>query len=210
MTSNDPIALPPPRRSGPCGLESLLWRRRSVRDYGPGPITLPELGQLLWAAGGIAEAEGKRTVPSAGAQYPLSVHVAARNVTGLGSGLYRYDPDGHRLMPGSACDVSAALADAAIGAQPWLAGAALVLILSGAQDRMVEHFRDQPPDGRRGITYLAMEAGAAGQNVYLQATALGLGMVFVGGFCDNEIREILKSNSEERALALLAVGRLPS
>ena len=77
------IALPPARTSGPCGLESLLWRRRSVRVYGPEPVTLAELGQLLWAAGGPAEAEGKRTVPSAGALYPLRLSVAARDVAGL-------------------------------------------------------------------------------------------------------------------------------
>ena len=96
-TEIEAIALPPPRRSGPCGLESIMWRRRTLREFAPAPLSLADLGQLLWAGGGLAEEEGKRIVPSAGALYPLRFFAVVRQVAGLPAGLYGYDPAGHGL-----------------------------------------------------------------------------------------------------------------
>ena len=199
----DAIALPPPRRSGPGGLESIMWRRRTQREFGPEPLSLADLGQLLWAGGGLAEQAGKRIVPSAGALYPLRLFAAARRVADLPAGLYGYDPARHGLSLLQSGDLSDEIAAAAIGPQP------AVLIIAGRRALVVDHFREQPPEGARGLRYLAMEAGAAGQSIALQATALGMGAVYVGGFDDNKIKDFLHLSDEIDPLALIATGELP-
>jgi SagB-type dehydrogenase family enzyme len=60
--------------------------------------------------------------------------------------------------------------------------------------------------GERGIRYVQMEAGHVGQNLYLQATALGLGMVTVGAFNDDEVQEILQLPKEQKPLYIIPVG----
>ncbi|HLE84786.1 MAG TPA: nitroreductase family protein [Thermoanaerobaculia bacterium] len=59
--------------------------------------------------------------------------------------------------------------------------------------------------GRRSIRWL--EAGCAGQNVYLEATALRLATVMVGAFDDAEVGRALGLAPEEGPLWLMPVGR---
>jgi len=51
-----------------------------------------------------------------------------------------------------------------------------------------------------------MEVGHAAQNIYLQATARGLGTVFVGAFDDREVRDVLGLPPEHEPLGLMPVG----
>lgn len=52
-----------------------------------------------------------------------------------------------------------------------------------------------------------MEAGHVSQNIYLQATALGLGTVAIGAFQDAEVARILDLPSGESPLYLMPLGR---
>jgi nitroreductase len=52
-----------------------------------------------------------------------------------------------------------------------------------------------------------MEVGHAGQNVYLQATALGLATVAVGAFNDEQVREVLRLEKQIKPLYIMPVGR---
>ena len=52
-----------------------------------------------------------------------------------------------------------------------------------------------------------MEAGHAAQNVYLQATALGLGPVTIGAFHDGQVKDILRLSGDEISLYVMPVGR---
>ncbi|MGD8852695.1 MAG: nitroreductase family protein, partial [Gammaproteobacteria bacterium] len=78
--SADTVRLPTPTRAGEVSLEELLATRRSLREYPDAPLTLEELGQLLWAAQGFTHPRGLRTAPSAGALYPLELYVVAGDV----------------------------------------------------------------------------------------------------------------------------------
>jgi SagB-type dehydrogenase family enzyme len=197
------IPLPEPRSRGSLSLEATLAARRSVRDFAGGALTLDEMAQLLWAAQGITEPRfGLRAAPSAGALYPLEMICLAGEVEGLAPDVYRYRPAEHTLVPLGGGDRRAALAEAAAG-QDWIAAAPCILVLCGVYARTSRKY------GERGTRYVHIEVGHAGQNVYLQGRALGLGTTIVGAFRDREVQRLLGLAEDEAPLALLPVGRLP-
>jgi SagB-type dehydrogenase family enzyme len=61
--------------------------------------------------------------------------------------------------------------------------------------------------GRRGERYVHMEVGHVGQNVSLQAVALGLGTVMVGAFEDEEVRKALKLEEQIKPLYIIPMGK---
>ena len=205
MPQNLRIPLPRPAADTPLG--HVIRTRRSVRQFPDAPIMLAELAQLLWAAQGVTDGEGKRAAPSAAAQYPLRLYVAAGNVSELPQGLYVYEPQQHALAQVHSDDLRPALAEAVIGRQPWVREAAVVIAIAADVAAIEAHFAEQQPDGRRGVRYAYIEAGAASENVHLQAAALDLGMVLVGGFDDAATDAALHPGTHEETIALLCLGR---
>jgi SagB-type dehydrogenase family enzyme len=194
------VSLPPPVTSGPLSVEEALQRRRSIREYAEEEVTLRDAGQLLWAAQGITErASGLRTAPSAGALHPLELRLLAARVTGLPAGIYRYDPHAHALQTELSGDLREGVAEAALG-QEAIRRAPAVLLLSGVVGRTEAKY------GSRAERYVMMEAGHASENVYLQATALGLGTVAIGAFSTVGVHAVLQLPSEEQLLYIMPVG----
>ncbi|ASJ08116.1 nitroreductase [Thermococcus siculi] len=184
-TNGEVVVLPEPRLTGGMSVEEAIAKRRSIRSYRDEPVTLEQLSQLLWAAQGITYSARKfRAAPSAGATYPFEVYVVAGNVEDLGPGVYRYDPFNHTLVLVKEGDYRRALQRAALD-QSWVGRAAVDIVLVAYYERTTHYY------GERGIRYVHMEAGHIGQNIYLQATALGLGTVAVGAFSDAEVAKIL-------------------
>ena len=196
------VTLSPPRLSSEHSLEDLLQRRRSARDYSPAALTVREVSQLLWAAQGITDPQGLRASPSAGALYPLEVDLVSGDVDDLPSAIYRYRSGRHALALVKEGDRRRALAAAALGQECVGTGAA-VIALAAVYGRTTGKY------GERGIRYAHMEAGHAAQNVWLQATALGLGTVVVGAFDEERVKRVLGLARGEEPLYLMPVGRLP-
>lgn len=194
------IRLPAPRLAGKVPVEEALHLRRSVRAFAPQPLALGDAAQLLWAAQGITEPkEGKRTAPSAGATYPLEMFLVAGEVEGLGAGVYRYRPRTHDLVATAGGDRRGVLA-AAARQQTWLADAPAVFLVAAVPGRTASRY------GSRAERYVLMEAGHAGENLQLQAVALGLVSVVVGAFDDAEVQRVLGLAGEEQPLSLMPVG----
>ena len=84
------IALPKPSVAGTVSLEEAIERRRSLRTFGPGPLPVGTIGQLLWAGQGVTSPDGKRAAPSAGALYPLELYAVTA------AEMMHYLPDGHQ------------------------------------------------------------------------------------------------------------------
>ncbi|MGC9397843.1 MAG: SagB/ThcOx family dehydrogenase [Anaerolineae bacterium] len=201
LSSTTSFPLPDPRLEGDLSVEAALAARRSVRSYARQPLSLADLGQLLWAAQGISGANRRyRTAPSAGALYPLELYAVVGDVEELDAGVYHYDPAAHALTQVKRSDVRAALSRAALG-QAWVEEGAVVLVFAAVYERTTGKY------GTRGRQYVHMEAGHASQNVYLQATALELGTVAVGAFDDNEVQRVVGLSDDERPLYLMPVGR---
>lgn len=198
------IQLPSPGVSE--GLAALLMTRRSVREYAGSPLTRLELARLFWAGQGISHSSGKHTVPSPHALSPLSLYLVAGEVADIEQGLYKYDPRTNGLDAVGHGDLRDDLCRAALDDQPWVKSCAALIIITGDVERTVNEFRDQPPDGMRGRRYIYMEAGAAAQNIALQAAELRLGSVLVGGFDDDAVRQCLAVDTEP--LIMLPLGRM--
>jgi len=194
------IKLPEPRFESEISVEEALLARRSVRDYKNNPLTLKEVSQLLWAAQGITNEKGSRSAPSAGALYPLEVYMIIGNVNSLSSGVYKYKPQGHELAKVAEGDKRMELCNAALD-QSAVKDAAVVVVFSAVYERTVEKY------GERGERYVHLETGHAAQNVYLQATSLGLGTVVIGAFDDNKVKKIMNMQDDEHPLYIMPVGR---
>ena len=202
-TSKSVIYLPEPERKGVVSLEEAIDRRRSVRDFQSQPLTLNQLSQLLWAAQGITDShEQYRAAASAGATYPLELVVACGQ-DGAGemeAGIYRYNIAGHSLTRYHSGDIRRALADAS-SSQDCIRQAPLNIVIGALYERTIGKY------GTRGVRYVHMEAGHVSQNIYLQATALGLATVAIGAFQDERVREVLRLEKEIRPLYIMPVGK---
>lgn len=181
-------------------LEELLRQRRSVRNYADAPLTKDEVMKLLWAGQGITAAWGGRTAPSAGALYPLELYVAVGNVEDLAPGVYKYDPRLNKLNLIKEGDVRTGLAQASLG-QGCVRNGAINIVIAAVYKRTTAKY------GARGERYVHIEVGHAAQNICLQATALGLGLVTVGAFDDTAVAKIIGMSPDEAALYVMPVGR---
>ncbi len=197
------LPLPDPKTEGSVSLEEAIASRRTCRAFQPDPILLEQLAQLLWAAQGITGAGGRfRSAPSAGALYPLDLYavVGEGSVQGLDAGIYHYLPSRHGLERVASGDRRKETARASLK-QMWMADAPVSLVLT------VEYGRIEGKYGSRGRRYGVMEAGHAGQNIFLQAEALGLAAGIVGAFDDDVLAGALQLPPAHEPLIVMPVGR---
>ena len=185
---------------------SVLQRRETCREYSSEPVTLEQLGLLLHAAQGLRGSGAKLVSPSAQEQYPLKVYLVANRVDDIQPGLYRYHGMNHGLETLSLNGLGELFENAAIGEQPWVSQAAMIIVLTADIEKMNHHFASQPPLNQRGERYAYIETGAVAQNVHLQATSLDLGMVLVGGYDNEAVKHLLNQPEELEPVALICIG----
>ena len=187
------VELPAPDLDGTLSLERALDERRSLREYANTPLELDEIGQLLWAGQGVTNDDGHRTAPSAGARYPLELYAITA------TDLMHYMPVGHRVELRSDTTMLEALPDVAFD-QEFVGGAPLVVVIAAEPDRTEQEY------GAMANDLVNREAGHAAQNILLQATALGLAAVPIGGFDPAAVARLLALPSDQVVLYLIPVG----
>ncbi len=209
IIDGDTIYLPKPRFRGPISLEEALSTRRSIRDYRQEPLSIEELSQILWAAYGVTYPRYEfKTTPSAGATYPLEIYaVVSRNGvmldpgTYLEPGSYKYLYRQHALKTvRRGHDLIDRLYRASLN-QDWVREAPVNIVIAAVYERTTIRY------GERGIRYVWIEVGHAGQNIYLQAAALGLATVAIGAFYDDDVKEIIGAEHREYPLYIMPVAR---
>lgn len=193
------VKLLEPEASGSSRIEELIAKRRSVRRYEDKRLSESVISRLLWAAQGISSKDGLRTSPSAGALYPLEIHVVTGGGGELEPGVYRYIPENHTLVREIAGDIREKLSKAALS-QPMIRTAPVSFVISAVYDRITGKY------GNRGFRYTHMEAGHAAQNVSLLGVELGIGTCTVGAFEDEEVKKVLKLPANEEPLYILPLG----
>ena len=194
------ITLPKPNFKGEVSLEEAVSRRRSTRAFSSRIITRNQLSQLLWACQGITRGS-YRTVPSAGATYPLEVFVLVGEggVESVDEGVYRYVPKGHSVIHHLPGDLRRGLCSACLG-QGFIRSAPLSFAVCA------EYARTTAGYGDRGMRYVHMEVGHLGQNLALQGEALGLSSVMVGAFHDGDVSRVLNLPLQLKPLYVVPVG----
>lgn len=195
------IKLPPPAHKGTMSVEEALKKRRTVRRFANRSLNLAQVSQLLWGTDGLSDPRGYRTAPSAGATYPLEFYlvVGERGVTGLAPGIYHFHPETHTLKLTQQGDLRTAVARASLH-QSWMAEAPVMVIFAAEYRRCMARY------GERGIRYTHMEIGHAGQNLFLQAEALGLACGIVGAFSDQTLSQLLQLPADHEPLLVMPVG----
>ena len=195
------MKLPVPRKTGALAVEAAIGNRRTVRRFRSQMLSLDQVTQLLWAGQGITGMDGlRRAAPSAGALYPMDLYLAVGDgVQRIDAGLYRYHPKDHRLFQIVNGDLRPEIATAALS-QAWLAKAPVSLVITAEYDRAAVKY------GKRAVRYAMIEAGHIGQNIFLQAEALGLKAGIIGAFHDNALNKILRVPKSHRPLLIMPVG----
>jgi SagB-type dehydrogenase family enzyme len=194
----DPLPALPPRRSDETvdlfrpDLERLmrddppftrvLEERRSRRSPGERPITVRELGELLFRSSRVRRVMpdatyevSDRVYPGAGAAHALEIYPVVRSCEGLAPGLYRYDPGNHRLerLSGMSSEARELLESA--GRTASTEAPEVLLVLAARFRRMTWKYRS--------MAYAAIlkDVGVLYQTMYLVATAMGLAACALGG-----------------------------
>ena len=196
------IKLPAPTHTGKVSVEEAIKVRRTIRSFLPKPLTLSQVSQLLWAAQGITGGRDYlRAVPSAGALDPIEMYLIVGNggVDKLDAGIYHYLPKPHSIEVVKKGDNRGQVVEGALG-QQWIAAAPIVLIVTADYARTTVKYRD------RGIRYVHIEVGHVGQNIFLQAEAIGLGAGIAGAFSDKQIAKVIELPSELTPLLIMPVG----
>ena len=196
--------LPEPAREGGAPLWEAIEARRSRRDFSGEPMTIVELGQLLWAIQGLTGSVPGfqlRSSASAGALYPNETYLVARAVDGLPTGVHHYIVPDHALGMLSEGDFSEEIAHACLG-QEWMARASVVFVWGAVVARAAWKYQN------RAYRYLYLDAGHLGAQLQLACQALGLASCNVGAFLDDEVAALIGLDSRaEVVVYLTAVGR---
>lgn len=199
------ISLPSVPPFGEESLKEIMGRRRSRRELLREPISLQELSQLLWATQGITARQGPyafRTSPSAGALYPIDTYPIVNHVEGLKAGIYRLGPLEWELELIKEGDFSWEIGRACLQ-QEMAAQASVVVAWVAVVERSRWKYRE------RAYRYIYLDAGHIGQNLYLAATALGLGCCTIGAFSDEDVDNLLGVDGQrETTVYLGAVGKV--
>jgi SagB-type dehydrogenase family enzyme len=179
----------------------VLKKRRSVRSFSPKPLSIVDLSFLLWASTGVQRREQGydfRTVPSAGALYPIETYLVVNNVKELEKALYHYSIEAHALEELKVGDFAEKFAHAALE-QKMFIKAPVVLIWTAVFERSKWKY------AQRAYRYVYLEAGHIAQNLALSAASVGLGSCQVGAFFDDEINQILGVDGVNESVIYLSV-----
>jgi len=177
-----------PVGAGP-SFDEVIDSRQSVRDHDDdAPMTAAQLGEFLyraarvrpevtvWADGTARGAGTARPYPTGGALYELELYPVVGRCAGLGPGLYRYDPFGHRL--GRVADTGPAVErfledgrrKSEMASRPQVA-----IVVTARFGRTMWKYES--------IAYalILKDVGVLYQTMYLVATAMGLSACGIGG-----------------------------
>ena len=196
-----PSADVPLARAGD-GLARLSRKRHSERAFSEAPLRLRRLGRALSEF--AADASGRRSIPSAGALYPVEIFCLLERVTnGPGRVAVHYNPDNHtfsviRPLPDPQAYRHALNLDAFVG-EPQ---AVVVFVLF--PDRTTAKY------GERGGRFALIEVGHAAQSFALRLARERLIGCEVGGLLDDEIIRILELDGTGAQVALGYACGLPA
>ena len=185
VAAENVIKLPSPNLKSDVSLKSALEKRKTSRVFSDKSLSELDISNLLWAAYGQNRPNGKRTVPVARGIYAVEMYVA------LSDGVYKHDLADNSLKIVTAKDMRSFSDGRKMGAK-----APVVLVMVADKDAF---------DGK-GSHYIAMEAGAIMQNIYLYCAGYNLNTVVCGSFNAQEWAKALKLPANKYVILTQVVG----
>jgi nitroreductase len=183
-----PVALPTPQTSGGKPLMQVLKERKSVRDFGPEPLSRQTISNLLWAAWGINRDDGRRTAPSASNRQEIDVYAV------MAEGAYLYDAQANALKPVATADLRKFA-----GTQAYVAGAPLNLVYVADTAKL-------GGDDAAKLATANADTGFIAQNVYLFCASEGLGTVVRASVNRDDLGKALNLRAGQRITLAQSVG----
>ena len=178
------IQLPKPNKSATSvTLMDALSQRHSERSFSERALSAEQLSLLLWAANGVNREDGRLTAPTAMNRQDIQLYVCRAD------GAYLYDAAAHKLTRVCTDDLRAAVATER---QAFAKEAPVSIVIVSD----LRKFGNRP---NRELG--SLDAGYVSQNIYLAATAMGLGTV-ARGTMDREVLAKALGLVEEQVLLL--------
>lgn len=200
------------------GLTTAIEGRRSTRTYGERPLSIDQLGELLYRTARVRAvmaadpAQGKRysastrPYPSGGATYDLEFYLTVNRVEGAEQAIYRYDPMGHRLEEIDRDPrPRTALLDTASNTLGGGATPDVLITLTSRFQRLSWKYRS--------MAYAATlkNVGCVFQTMYLVAADMGIAACALGaGDADSATQAFRLNYLCESSVGEFALGSMPS
>jgi SagB-type dehydrogenase family enzyme len=197
LGSGQLIALPdPPDRPGQ-DFARVALRRRSVKGFRSGSLTIEQLGALFSGVNSPLDVDFAEGLA-------VSARILVRDVEQLTPGPYSYSPGRHALEPVFGPDEPNVVDDdevmATVMGQAGLRSAA-VLIHLHAVLRPLLRCR-----GRAGLGEIHFHAAHVAQRMCLNGARYGIGITCVGGFDEVRCASLVRLPSENEVIYVLAAG----
>lgn len=179
---------------------SLLEDRCSTRDFLELPVELQVVVDMLWSGYGECR-NSKRTVPSAGALYPVVLYLALMRPTGeLSTGVYRVNVSqtwsiGFEIVSEDVANFQRAFLDPLVVEKAHGA-----VVIGGSLQITAEKY------GNRSMLYVPLEVGHVAQNIHLAAHSHKLATVEIGGFAENLLRKASEMPDEYSPMTTILFG----
>ncbi len=141
-----------------------------------------------------------RSAPSAGGLYPAELYLISRGIEGIPEGLYNYQVRSHSLVRFWDESRWSRLQAACAGA-PILNHCSLAVVVSAVFFRSAWRYQD------RAYRRICLDSGHLLGNLELAANLTGYRAYLLGGFCDQDLEELLFFHPQEEG-ALVVVPLL--
>jgi SagB-type dehydrogenase family enzyme len=199
----------------------VLEGRRSVRGYGDRPVTVEQLGELLYRAARVRQVIPgdpqsptaydivDRPYPAGGSTGELELYLSVANCEGLEPGVYRYDAAAHRLQPrhwNGAADEAAfrELLTAAWRATNRTVEPQVLITVTSRFGRLSWKY------SHIAYALTLKHVGVLYQTLYLVATAMGLAPCGLGsGDTDAAARALGLEWTQETSVGEFLIGSRP-
>lgn len=184
----------------------ILIDRKSVRNFSSEKIDFQKVINILWAGYGETSNDkinSSRTVPSAGALYPIQLRlVILNNEVGLGCGIYsvNFTEEGKLGLNKIGEDIDK-VRRSYIDPYTPTHNAAGVIVICGSFSRPSAKY------GNRSFIYVPLEAGHVAQNILIEATRQKVDTVEIGGFIDDLLIESLNLENSYRPITSIVFGK---
>ena len=184
----------------------IIEGRKSDRMYTGEDISLDQLSYLLWTTQGVrGERDGGyatiRNVPCAGARHEFETYLIVQHVSGLQAGVYHYLAKDHTLELLKSIDGDIEdLAAKSMSGQGWVKKSSVQFFWS------IIPYRSEWRYSIKAHKMALVDIGHVGQNLYLAATALGLGTCGIGVYDQELCDELFGFDSEEQTIYSATIG----